>query len=99
MAEAHQAVSYSKLVDRNRNGHHKSNDKENDAMQCDQQIHSPTKRSSRKMSRFTMRLRNTVYPVHLESFWVIFVLVMCVHFAGKTVPFDLANTVNGLILR
>lgn len=93
MAEAHQAVSYSKLVKHSdQQAPEKRKRKfENDLIQSYQQVRS--KSWTKRFKQLHMKLRNFVYPAHLESFWVISVLVMGLHFAAQKVPYDLVNVV------
>lgn len=90
MAEAHQAVSYSKLV--------KHDDRTSDSYEKEylQRLRKLKSKSWKKqLNRIHRKLRNVVYPAHVESFWIIFILVMCVHFATGNVAFDFVSLVLG----
>lgn len=87
MAEAHQGVSYSKLI---KEDHTEANhDKE--VLQLVWK--SGTKSWEERLTQIKSRIRNAVYPAHLESFWVISMLVMAIHFSSRKVPFDTVNVV------
>lgn len=40
---------------------------------------------------FKIKVRNGVYPAHLESLWIIMALIAALHFAAYKVPYDLVN--------
>lgn len=92
MAEAHQAVSYSKLV---RHDQHTSDnhDKEHLQFVCE----SKSKSWEKWLNQIARKLCNAVYPAHVQSFGLILLLVMGLHFGGRKVPFDLVNIVRGLL--
>lgn len=82
MAEAHQAVSYSKLI---KSDHGEIN---------------PIRKTRSKswikwLTQANRKLRNAVYPAHVESFWVISTLVLALHFASYRLPFNLVNDLAG----
>lgn len=54
---------------------------------------SGSKSWGKRLSQINRKLRNAIYPAHVESFWVISVLVMAIHFATMKVPFDLVTVV------
>lgn len=54
---------------------------------------SGSKSWKKRFSQINYKLRNAVYPAHVESYWVISVLVMALHFATNKVPFDLVTIV------
>lgn len=87
MAEAHQAVSYSKII--------KHDYTEDNLVKKVLQLvwKSGLKSSKKRLTNVNRKLRNAVYPSHVESFWVISMLVMGLHFASKIVPFNLVNVV------
>ncbi len=86
MAEAHQGVSNSNLVK-----HHDHQDSDNHYDK-----HRESKSWNKWLSQFTRKLRNFVYPAHVESFWIIFMVMMVLHFAMR-VPFDVVDIVIGLL--
>lgn len=47
----------------------------------------------RKLTQINSKLRNAVYPAHVESFWFVSMLVMAVHFSSRKVPFDMVNAI------
>lgn len=51
------------------------------------------------MKHINRKLHDAVYPAHVESFWIISMLVMALHFASIKVPFDLVNKVAGNLPR
>lgn len=85
MAEAHQAVSYSKLIkdEHTDTNHHK------EVLNLVWQ--SGLKSWKKRLGQFLSKVRNGVYPAHLESLWLIMGLVMALHFSQKRVPYDLVN--------
>jgi carnitine O-palmitoyltransferase 1, liver isoform len=85
MAEAHQAVSYSELI---KQEHTDANhDKEVLFLIGKSGLRSWKKRIARSINK----IRNGVYPAHLESLFIIIGAVMALHFAKQKVPFDLMN--------
>lgn len=50
----------------------------------------------RKVSNFRMGIRNSAYPVRVESLWIVVVLVNGLHFADKTPHNGLTECVKGL---
>ncbi|KAG5684908.1 hypothetical protein PVAND_014118 [Polypedilum vanderplanki] len=46
---------------------------------------------------FKRKVQNGVYPAHLESLFVIIVVVMAFHFSSTKVPYDLLNTFISLL--
>lgn len=92
MAEAHQAVSYSKLVKHDQNTSH-NHDKEHLQFVCE----SKPKSWEKWLNQIARKLYNAVYPAHVQSFWIILLLVMALHFGGRKVPFDLVYIVLGLL--
>lgn len=82
MAEAHQNVSHSKLI----SGNHSKIKTNNENSQ-------PTFESERKSwskcwTKMMSKLRNAVYPAHLETFWLISILVMATHFSSEKNSLD-----------
>lgn len=91
MAEAHQAVSYSELI---KQEHTDANhDKEVLALVWKSGVRSWKKR----IGRFVNRVRNGVYPAHLESLFIIIGAVMALHFAKQKTPFDLVNKISPMM--
>lgn len=85
MAEAHQAVSYSELV----KPAHTDADHDREVLQLVWK--SGLKSWKKRIARYNTKIRNGVYPAHLESLWIISALVTAFHFSAKNVPFDLVN--------
>lgn len=85
MAEAHQAVSYSKLIK------HDYAEDNLDKKVLQLVWKSGLKSWKKRLTNIDRKLRNAVYPAHVESFWVITMLVIAFHFASTKVPFDLVN--------
>ena len=85
MAEAHQAVSYSGLIKQEPTdtNHHK------EVLQLVWQ--SGLRSWKKRIARFKAKVRNGVYPAHLESLWVIIGITMVLHFSKKSVPYDMVN--------
>lgn len=91
MAEAHQAVSYSELI---KQEHTDANhDKEVLVLVWNSGMRSWKKRIARSINK----VRNGVYPAHLESLFIIIGTVMALHFANQRVPFDLMNKFSSLM--
>lgn len=85
MAEAHQAVSYSALIKQEPTdtNHHK---------EVLKLVWLSGFRSWKKrLARVKTKVRNGVYPAHLESLWVVIGVVMALHFSKKSVPYDMVN--------
>lgn len=40
---------------------------------------------------YKIKVRNGVYPAHLESLWIIFAVVGAIHYSGSNLPYDLVN--------
>ncbi len=93
MAEAHQAVSYSNLV---KHHDHQKSDNHYDKHHIQFDGHQQSKSWNKWLSQFTRKLRNFVYPAHVESFWILFMVMMVLHFAMR-VPFDVVDVVIGLL--
>lgn len=87
MAEAHQAVSYSELIKLE----HTDVNHDQEVLQLVWQ--SGLRSWKKRIALYKTKVRNGVYPAHLESFWIITVLVMALHFNAKRVPYDLVNVV------
>jgi carnitine O-palmitoyltransferase 1, liver isoform len=87
MAEAHQAVSYSELI---KNEHTDTNhDKEVLQLVWQSGVRSWKKRIARTKNK----LKNGIYPAHIESLWAVIAVVMALHFSTKKVPYDLVNNI------
>ncbi|KAG4080232.1 hypothetical protein HA402_010724 [Bradysia odoriphaga] len=93
MAEAHQAVSYSKLVRSHGDRRTSDSDYDNDLTQL------KSISWTRRLSKLTRKIRNVVYPAHIEGIWIIFMLVTCLHFVADKVPFNLVTVILGLLHR
>ncbi|KAJ6636276.1 Carnitine O-palmitoyltransferase 1, liver isoform [Pseudolycoriella hygida] len=91
MAEAHQAVSYSKLV---KHDHRASEIHEKEYLQLVQK--SKSKSWKERLNQFSKKLHNICYPNHVESFWIIFLLVMGLHFATDKASFDFVSLVQDI---
>jgi carnitine O-palmitoyltransferase 1, liver isoform len=85
MAEAHQATSYSTSLI------HEPSDANHDQEVLQLVWESGLKSWRRRFARFRTKLRNGVYPLHLESLWIIMGLVMAFHYRTQDLPFDLVN--------
>lgn len=85
MAEAHQAVSYSELIKHE----HTDTNHRLDVLKLVWQ--SGLRSWKKRFARFRSKVRNGVYPAHLESLWLIMGLVMAFHFSATKIPFDLVN--------
>lgn len=85
MAEAHQAVAYSELIK------HDHTDVNHDKEVLQLVWQSGLKSWKKRIARYQRNVRNRVYPAHLESLWVITVLVMALHFSAQRVPYELDN--------
>lgn len=85
MAEAHQAVSYSKLIkdEHTDTNHHK------EVLNLVWQ--SGVRSWKKRFAQYRSKVRNGAYPAHLESLWLIMGLVMALHFSQIRVPYDLVN--------
>lgn len=60
---------------------------------------SETKSWKERLTQMNRKLRNAVYPAHVESFWVISMLVMALHFSSKKLPLDVVNIVASYLPR
>lgn len=86
MAEAHQAVSYSELV----KPEHTDANHDKEVLELVWQ--SGWRSWKRRIARFNTKIRNGVYPAHLESLWIVILLVSAIHFKTQAkLPFDLNN--------
>lgn len=86
MAEAHQAVSYSELI----KPEHTDANHDKEVLELVWQ--SGWRPWKKRIARFRSKIRNGVYPAHLESFWIIILLVNAIHFSTNAkLPFDLIN--------
>lgn len=85
MAEAHQAVSYSGLIK------HEHTDTNHQLEVLKLVWQSGVRSWKKRMARFKSKVKNGVYPAHLESLWLVIGLAAAIHFSGKRVPFDLVN--------
>lgn len=87
MAEAHQAVSYSELIKRE----HTEANHDKEVLQLVWQ--SGLRSWKKRFARFKRKIRNGVYPAHLESLFIIIAIVMTLRFSTQKVPYDLDNFV------
>lgn len=85
MAEAHQAVSYSELIKQE----HTDANHTQEVLQLVWQ--SGVKSWKKRVARFLSKVRNGVYPAHLESLWILIMLVSGFHFYSRPIPYDLVN--------
>lgn len=85
MAEAHQAVSYSELIK------HEHTDTNHRLDVLNLVWASGLRSWKKRFARFRSKVRNGVYPAHLESLWIILGIVVAIHFSEKKVPYDLVN--------
>ncbi|KAG5684914.1 hypothetical protein PVAND_014123 [Polypedilum vanderplanki] len=86
MAEAHQAVAFSFAI--THEGFNVNYDREVLHLVWESGVRSWKKR----VARIKAGIKNGAYPAHLESLYVIMILVTLLHFSNKTVPYDLVNT-------
>jgi carnitine O-palmitoyltransferase 1 len=85
MADAHQATAYGTSVI------HEHTDA-NHSQEVLQLVWQSFLRSLKKrIARTSNEFRNGVYPAHVESLWIIMGIVMALHFATQSVPYDLVN--------
>lgn len=87
MAEAHQAVSYSKLIKED----HTEGNHDKEVLQLVWK--SGTKSWEERLTQLRSKLRNAVYPAHVESFWVISMLIVALHFSSIQLPLNVVNIV------
>lgn len=87
MAEAHQATSYSTSLI------HEHTDANHDQEVLQLVFQSGLRSWRRRFARFRTKIRNGVYPAHLESLWIIIAVVMGFHFYKQNTPFDVVNTI------
>lgn len=85
MAEAHQAVSYSELIK------HDPTETNHDKEVLQLVWKSGFKTWKKRVTHLTRKIRNAVYPAHLESLGIIIAMILAVHCASQKVPFDLVN--------
>lgn len=85
MAEAHQAVSYSELI----KPEHTDANHDQEVLQL--VWRSGLRSWKERLDRWKRKIRNGVYPAHLESLWIVMALVMAIHFSSRKVPYDLVN--------
>lgn len=86
MAEAHQAVSYSQLIK------HEHTDANHDQEVLQLVWQSGVRSWKKRFAKFKSKVKNGVYPAHLESLWIVIGAAIAVHFGTRKVPFDLVNT-------
>jgi len=85
MTDAHQAITYStSLIHEHSDANH--------SKEVLQLVWQSGLRSYRKrVVRFLGKVRNGVYPAHVESLGILMALVMGLHFSTQRVPYDLVN--------
>jgi carnitine O-palmitoyltransferase 1 len=93
MAEAHQAVAFSFAI--THEGWNVNYDREVLHLVWESGVRSWKKR----VARIKAGIRNGAYPAHLESLYVILILVTLLHFSSKRVPYDLVNTTMNVMPR
>ena len=93
MAEAHQATTYSDVLIHE----HTEANHEQEVLQL--VWVSGTRSWRKRFARFRSKVRNGVYPAHLESLFIITALVMAFHYSSTKVPYDLINTFISLLPR
>ncbi|XP_070506218.1 carnitine O-palmitoyltransferase 1, liver isoform isoform X2 [Chironomus tepperi] len=86
MAEAHQAVAFSFAIT------HEGWNVDYDREVLNLVWQSGVRSWKKRLARIKAGIRNGAYPAHLESLWVIMILVTLMHYASKKVPYDLVNT-------
>lgn len=86
MAEAHQATTYSDVLI------HEHTDANHDQEVLQLVWSSGLKSWRKRIARFRSKVRNGVYPAHLESLWIIMAIVMGFHFYKKE-TFDVVKFV------
>jgi carnitine O-palmitoyltransferase 1, liver isoform len=53
----------------------------------------------KRFARFRSKVRNGVYPAHLESLWVIMGLIMSLHYSSVKLPYDSVNKLVDIMPR
>lgn len=87
MAEAHQATTYSDVLI------HEHTDANHDQEVLQLVFVSGMRSWRKRFARFRSKVRNGVYPAHLESLWIIVALAMGFHFYTQNTPFDVVKVV------
>jgi carnitine O-palmitoyltransferase 1, liver isoform len=87
MGEAHQAVSYSELIK------HEHTDANHDKEVLQLVWQSGLRSWKKRIARSKNKIRNGIYPAHIESLWLVIGVVMALHFYTQKVPYDLVNIV------
>lgn len=82
MAETHQGTFHSSLI-KDVDAHDKD----------DSQLVQKTLTWRKMTTKLNRKLRNAIYPAHVESFWVFVMVVMAMHFSSMIPPFDLVRVV------
>lgn len=85
MKESHQSVSNSSI-------HESRNVNDDKAMPSNSIFRTWRK----KMTSVRMEIRNSAYPVRVESLWILVALVNGLHFADKAPHYGLTKFVTGL---
>jgi carnitine O-palmitoyltransferase 1, liver isoform len=47
----------------------------------------------KRFAQYRIKVRNGVYPAHLESLWIILAVVFSLHRASMKMPYDAVNTI------
>lgn len=53
----------------------------------------------KRFIRFKTKVRNGAYPAHVESFWIVMVLVSALHFSDKRNYYNLVTPMVGILPR
>lgn len=84
MAQAHQSVSYSSI-------HYYRDDKK----VFQHEWNSRLRWWRKQITKFRSKIRNSAYPAHVESLWMLIVLVTGLHFADRNSPYGLMKYLTG----
>ncbi len=88
MAEARQAVSNPKLI---KGAQTETNYDDEYVLRL---VRKPGKKSwKQRLTEYRSQLRIAVYPAHVESFWIVSMLVMAIHFSSRKFPYDFVGIV------
>jgi carnitine O-palmitoyltransferase 1, liver isoform len=47
----------------------------------------------KRLAQYRIKVRNGVYPAHLESLWIIMAIVFSLHRASLKMPYDAVNRI------
>ncbi|XP_070491326.1 carnitine O-palmitoyltransferase 1, liver isoform-like [Chironomus tepperi] len=87
MAEAHQATTYSDVLI------HEHTEANHDQEVLQLVFKSGIRSWRKRFARFRSKVKNGVYPAHLESLWIIVAMAMGFHFYTQNTPFDVVKLV------